>query len=401
MENSNAHDLHLLLEKYINNTCSKEELEQVLKLAEEKPAELYPALEKQWFNTSKVNEVDKKHWDSLYASMLAETETIENDKVARPITGRRGRIVPMMRMAVAAVFVLALFITAFFIYRKGEHALATNTPKKGIQNDVGPGGDKAVLTLADGRKIILDTASNGALVQQGGIKVIKTGGQVSYNADTKSTVVLYNMITTPRGGQYQLQLADGTKVWLNAASSLRFPMAFAGKERSVELTGEAYFEVVHNAAQPFHVKAGDVDVQDLGTEFDVNAYSDEPDVKATLVQGRVNVKREGNHVFLNPGQQAKVLKGVDDIRIDYDVDLEEVVAWKNGRFLFNGAGIESIMRQVERWYDVQVVYEGKPAGLISGSLPRAVNVSQVLKILEATGKVDFSVNGKEIIVRAK
>ena len=305
----------------------------------------------------------------------------------------------MVRIVAAAAVVLVLSASVFLLLQKKSNDLAERTQKVKVVHDIAPGGDKALLTLADGRQIVLDTATNGTLAQQGGIKVIKIGGQLSYDHEGNPAQVLYNTITTPRGGQYQLELADGSKVWLNAASSLRFPTAFTGKDRTVELTGEGYFEVTHDASKPFHVKVNDMDVQVLGTHFNINSYSDEPSIKTTLLEGRVQVKKDENYVYLNPGQQAIVQPTGNDINVADDVDVEEVVAWKNGRFLFNNAQIETIMRQVARWYDVDVVYEKKINETFSGPLPRSQNVSELFKMLEARGSVLFEISGKQIIVK--
>ncbi|MBK8088917.1 MAG: DUF4974 domain-containing protein [Chitinophagaceae bacterium] len=187
---------------------------------------------------------------------------------------------------------------------------------------------------------------------------------------------------------------------MNAGSSITYPVAFVGNERKVEITGEAYFEVAHNTKQPFHVKVNDMEVAVLGTHFNINSYNDEPSVKTTLLEGKVMVKKADGFVLLNPGQQAVVLPEQQNIRILPDVDIEEAIAWKNGRFMFNGADVEAIMRQVARWYDVDIVYEQKINEPITGGLGRSENVQQLLNVLEATGKVKFQVNGKQIVVRA-
>lgn len=304
--------------------------------------------------------------------------------------------------AVAAAL-LVLATVGFFLIRhetKNE-TLAAKSPKPDLHTDIAPGGDKAVLTLADGRTIILDSAANGDLSQQGGTKVIKIGGQLSYNPEGKTAQVLYNTVSTPKGGQYQLLLADGTKVWLNAASSLRFPTAFAGKERSVELTGEGYFEVAHNAAVPFHVSVNDMDVQVLGTHFNINGYSDEEAIKTTLLEGRVMVKKGDKSVFLNPGQQAQTASGSETIRLKSGVDVEAVIAWKNGLFQLDGADVKTIGRQIERWYDVAVRYSGNPQSAhLSGEVPRSLNLSQIIKVLEASG-IDVKMDGRTLTITPK
>lgn len=303
--------------------------------------------------------------------------------------------------AAAAVLVLAAGAWWFMNRdetKKSSQAVAAHP------HDIAPGGDKALLTLADGTRVILDTANNGAISRQGNVTVIKLNGQLAYNKEgAASKEVLFNTITTPRGGQYQLILADGTKVWLNAASSLRYPTTFAGNERSVELTGEGYFEVVHDAKKPFHVKfytaSGDAgDVQVLGTHFNINSYDDEPNIKTTLLEGRVMVTRQDKQAYLSPGQQAIVRRGEETIRVDNDVNTEEAIAWKNGLFIFNNTPLDAIMRQIGRWYNVDVVYQDKiPQETFNGAITRNTNLSEVLKVLEYTN-IRFTVDGNTITV---
>ena len=208
--------------------------------------------------------------------------------------------------------------------------------------------------------------------------------------------VAYNTLTTPRGGQYHLTLSDGTSVWLNAASSIKYPIAFTGNERRVEITGEVYFEVEHNAAKPFRVICNGQTVEDLGTHFNINAYNDENAVKTTLLEGSVNVSAAGKNKMLKPGEQAQLQHG--NIRIA-DVDVNKVAAWKNGLFQFNDDNIRDIMRQLGRWYDVDIKYEGNlPDWEFSGAIPRNANLSQVLDILSFV-KVHFRIDGKTIVVK--
>jgi ferric-dicitrate binding protein FerR (iron transport regulator) len=285
-------------------------------------------------------------------------------------------------------------------------------PATVAKNDVAPGGNKAVLTLSDGTQIVLDSAMNGVLSSQGNSKVLKlNSGQLAYTANGESLKgssvkggaekgnrsLVYNTITTPRGGQYQLVLADGTKVWLNASSSLRYPVAFTGPERRVELSGEGYFEVVKNAAMPFRVRANDMDVDVLGTHFNVNAYADETAIKTTLLEGAVKVTSLVSSHILSPGQQAQLNKeGL--LHIVSAVDLEEVVAWKEGYFQFNQADLKSIMRQISRWYDVDIRYEGEiPNRQFGGDISRTANVSEVLNILKMS-QVHFRIEGRTIVL---
>lgn len=303
------------------------------------------------------------------------------------------------RWWVAAAVVLLLASAAFFLINQpaSKTEIATTGKQPVIENDIAPGGNRAILTLADGSKVVLDTAMNGALTKQGSVTVIKLDGQLAYNKEGKtSEEVLYNTITTPKGGQYQLVLADGSKVWLNAASSLRFPMSFVGKERKVELTGEGYFEVAKDPGKKFIVDANGMATEVLGTHFNVNSYTDEENIKITLLEGAVKVTKAGASGLLKPGQQAQV---GNDVEVINGVDIEAVMAWKNGKFQFGEAtSLEEIMRQIARWYDVDIEYKGKVSGHIGGSISRNVNASQVFKMLEMTGTVKFEIDGRKVVV---
>ncbi|MBL7726373.1 MAG: FecR domain-containing protein, partial [Dinghuibacter sp.] len=308
--------------------------------------------------------------------------------------------------AAAVLFFTILSVGVYYIFPKnktGEPQAGTsptNTPA-----DIAPGGNRALLTLADGTTIVLDSAANGTITQQGGIQVKKlNNGQLAYtvngNAVTEKGATAYNTITTPRGGQYQVTLADGTQVWLNAASSLRFPVLFNSKERKVEMTGEAYFEVAKNSTQPFRVMAPGSEVEVLGTHFNINAYPDETQVKTTLLEGRVQVAATGNNTMrrqLVPGQQSAI-SASGNIAVQNNADTEEAVAWKNGRFQFSSADLKTILRQIARWYDVEVEYRGNVQLHFTGQLTRNENVSKVFEKLALTGEVQFSINGRKIIV---
>ena len=227
---------------------------------------------------------------------------------------------------------------------------------------------------------------------------------MAYNSAGTSAEILYNTISTPRGGQYQLILADGTKVWLNSSSSLRFPSNFTGDERKVTLTGEGYFEVAKNAAMPFKVEvAGKEEVKVLGTHFNINAYEDESNINTTLLEGKVEVTSFANKFsnILSPGQQAK-LNTAGQIKINNQVDVEQVVAWKNGVFQFGDEmDIYSVMKQISRWYDLEVTYKGNVSGDIGGSISRNVTVSKVLNMLEIASELKFEVNGRKVLVMPK
>ncbi|MBC9929738.1 FecR family protein [Chitinophaga qingshengii] len=310
--------------------------------------------------------------------------------------------------AAAAVLVGALSAGWYFA---GHH---TTTPAGGqadqlARQDIAPGGNKAVLTLANGHTVVLDDAQNGTICQQGAVKVIKlNNGELAYAGEGAATTgkVMYNTITTPRGGQYQVILPDGSKVWLNAASSLRFPVSFREDGREVELNGEAYFEIagitVPNKGGgthkcPFRVKTGDMSVEVLGTHFNVAGYNDEQTVKTTLTEGSVKLVKGNANTVIRPGDQGILEHNGQSFKV-VPANVEEVLAWKNGYFFFDKADIQTVMRQIARWYDVEVIYEGTPtAREFVGSISRREKLSKVLRLLELS-HVRFRVEGRKIIV---
>jgi len=304
------------------------------------------------------------------------------------------------RIAVAASILFFLSFGAYFLLHK-------KAPSQQVSqlHDIAPAGNKAILTLANGKKIILNGAHIGTLAQQGNSIINKAAdGEVVYkkagnNETQNSELITYNQITIPRGGEYQeVVLSDGSKVWINSASSLRYPTAFNGNDRKVELVGEAYFEVAHNPKKPFSVASNGQTVEVLGTHFNINAYDDEPAIKTTLLNGRVKVTAVANNEmrFLQPGQQAALSTGTFTIN---QVETEEAIAWKNGKFMFESDNIQYIMRAISRWYDVDVEYNGAiPDDAFDGGISRFKNVSELLNILELTGKVHFKIEGRKIIV---
>lgn len=323
-----------------------------------------------------------------------------HDKIREESKPVRRRVIPLRKFAVAASVIGLFLLSTFLLYIRNTSKGTVNAEvnEQRFKNDVLPGGDKATLTLADGSTVVLDDAQNGTLAQQGNSKVIKVGGKLMYDPINKnSDVIVYNTISTPNGGQYQLELPDGSLVWLNATSSIHFPTSFVGKERRVEITGEAYFEVAKNRDMPFLVTVNGAEVQVLGTHFNVNAYSDEDNVKTTLLEGSVKFVSGASTNMLTPGQQSQ-LAGNGLTKVVSNVDVDEVVAWKNGMFDFENAGIETVMRQLSRWYDVEIEYKGKADDLFIAEMRRNIKLSDALKALELTGKVKFEIQGKKIIV---
>ena len=357
--------------------------------------------------------------------LTVEEEAALKDLLYRKITGYIGvhttiaqetKVIALRRKnyrliaAAAAVLVMAGAAGYYWLLNKPKTDAGGPVAVKVKPKDLPPGKDAAVLTLADGKKIILDSAS-GTITQQGNVTVLNIKGQLSYAATAKeqgNSEVVYNTVTTARGNQYQLVLADGSKVWLNSASSLRFPTSFTGKSREVELDGEGYFEVSKNAAKPFHVKTRTQDIEVLGTHFNVNGYKDEEVIKTTLLEGKVRVKSAGSlqtsdlrlptSVILQPGQQAIASNNSTSIHVTDDIDIDQVMAWKNGWFEFDNTDLKMIMRQVSRWYDVDIVYETKTGNeKYGGRISRNINLSNIVKMLEGYG-LHFRLEGKRLIV---
>lgn len=314
--------------------------------------------------------------------------------------GKRGSIVRrLVRISAAAAILLLLAGAGWWILQQGKTPATALAPHAGpVKKDILPGGDKAVLTLADGSKIILDSAQNGQLAQQGKATVIKINGQVTYKGTGKEAAVTYNTITTPRGGQYKVILSDGTIAWLNSASSLRFPTLFTAGAREVQLSGEGYFEVSKNKDHPFRVKTGEMTVEVLGTDFNIMAYEEETAVRTTLVNGSIRVEKGGTQTLLTPGKQAVLLPGANTFQT-VSPDLESTLAWKNGRFEFDETDIRTIMRQVERWYAVKVEYRGNISSIVlSGAVSRRKTASALLDVLAQTGQFHYSIEDDHIVI---
>lgn len=302
------------------------------------------------------------------------------------------------RWAAATVILLFSAIGYFLI---NHHKSKPQQIAKVVSNDVkAPQQNKAVIRLANGRMIYLDSVGNGALALQGNVQLMKlSNGQIAYTHERGevSTKMEYNTLSNPRGSKViHVVLSDGSKVWLDVASSITYPVSFTGKERKVSITGEAYFEVAHDAMKPFYVNHRDMNIRVLGTHFNVNAFEDEgTDIKVTLLKGKVEVNNQISKETLKPGQQAIVN---NKIKIFNDVDLDEVMGWKNGYFEFNNSDLTNVLSQVSRWYNVDVVYKGynKPRQFM-GEIQRDLNLSEILKILAKNG-IQFQIEGNKLIV---
>ncbi|RZM24965.1 MAG: FecR family protein [Pedobacter sp.] len=346
------------------------------------------------------NYIDEKELDEKVKNYYSVNSAAIFQKITEGIKDQQ-QVVPVPkivklwpRIAISAAVVLVLFAGAWFL---NSNSSGRKTAEIRYASDVTPGKIGATLTLANGKKILLSEAANGELVKEAGLTITKTAeGQLIYEIAGAADNSL-NTLSTTKGETYQVQLPDGSKVWLNSASSLSYGTSLnEDGVRRVNLTGEAYFEVEKDAAHPFIVESGNQQVEVLGTEFNVNAYQDEKVFRTTLLKGSVKLSEEGVSTILVPGTQAANANG--KIKLT-KVDTELAVAWKNNKFIFDRLPIEEIMRMIARWYNLEVVYEGNiPSGTFWGSVSRFENVSKALVPLEATGNVHFKIEGRRIYV---
>jgi len=377
------HHVKELLQRYQSGDCTHSEKE----LVENWYKQLINTGEWQW------GEGEKDMMQQIMEARIMEKINGTNKKEVFYIKPR------FQWWAAASVILLMGVFSYFLFFRKSTRPVQV---AKVLTNDVkAPQSNKAMITLANGQKVYLDSAGNGALAIQGNVKLIKlANGKIVYqaNPDGVNSKMEYNTLSNPRGSKViNMTLADGSKVWLNAGSSLRFPVSFIGNERKVFVTGEAYFEVFHDVSKPFIVNDGSMDVRVLGTHFNVNAFEDDDDndIKVTLLEGSVKINNGNATGLLEPGQQAVVTK---EIKVVSDVDLGLVMAWKNGYFQFDNASLQHVLKEVSRWYDVDVVYEGynRPRKFV-GEIQRDLSLSEMLKILEKN-KVHFKIEDKKLWV---
>ena len=403
-----SNELQHLLKKYINNSISENEFHELWETLR------HEQYEGEWHSAMDAILAEKKNQsfsdDSIRERKLQEIiaiiesrgdSTLQQENSETPVTtipARQSmRIIARKMLPYAAIFVFFLLIAAVFKYKNKQvpheniQLSFRNTTK---EHSIKPGSQKALLTLADGTTITLDSAANGIIAKQGGTQVLKlANGMICYvkdKANNQPENISYNKMSTPRGGQYQLTLPDGSVIWLNAESSITYPTAFSGNERKVSITGEVYFEVVKDKSKPFKVTAGDQQIKVLGTHFNINAYEDEDHVKTSLLEGSVNV----NQQILKPGEAFQNGK-VSKTNVDQDV------AWKNGIFNFNNQSLAQVMRQLARWYNLEVIYPGGvPRKEYGGEMGRNLTLNQVLKGLENSG-IYFELEGRKLLVKSK
>jgi ferric-dicitrate binding protein FerR (iron transport regulator) len=385
-----------LLLRYIQSKSSPQEAQEVLDYLQTGHSAklLLQSLQEEFQSSLQTEEpVNAAMGDRVRNRLL---QTIESTPI---IT----RSFQWLRVAAAAAVIIALGILAYIFYpsTKKEESISQVQQPAPPAHDVAPGTNAAILTLADGTQIPLGTESTNHLPKQGNVSVINAQGQLVYqNTAAKPGEIVYNTLTSARGQSYSLVLSDGTKLWLNASSSVRFPVAFTDRERDVEITGEVYFEVAKDASRPFRVKTNDMQVEVLGTQFDINAYPDETGVTTTLVEGSVKVNTKDKVLHLSPGQQSKLLSN-GSLQLLKDVNVDEIIAWKNGFFHFESADLRSILRQFSRWYDIEVVYEGEPKDRsFFAIVNRNSSLANVLKMLNANN-IHFTIEGKKLIVHSE
>ena len=391
--------LKYLFERHLAKTCTPAEKEELAALALEagNDAVVKQLVSQSWEKTGTDEDMVEEKARQILEAILhgAPEET--------PFQKGKVHWIGWRRIAVAASIILIVgagtYLAIVGVFSNKKKTEIVQTQQQRFKNDVQPGKNGAILILDNGQQIILDSAHNGTLAQQGSSKVIKKDDQLSYSSNQQpaTSIVSYNTITTPRGRQYpNLILADGSKVWLDAASSIRFPTSFTGSERVVEITGQVWFDVAHNDKMPFKVIAKGIEINDLGTEFNISAYDDEA-AKTTLIAGSVEVVVKDKRITIQPGQQAIFQN--DNLTVAKNINVDEVMAWKTGYFQSDNATVESLMRQLSRWYDVDIVYEKPITKRVSLlGVPRTVTLVNILKIMETTGNVKFKIDGKTVTV---
>lgn len=360
----------LLVQRFADNTCSREEAEVFFRLLAQGKLDAYLT-------------------EDMERTMIEQERSFEFHRI---------RKIRWSKYAAAAA-ILILMVAGSLLWFTKNQAPPTDPP--GLAADIeAPAINKASIRLSNGQVVYLDSAANGSLATQGDVSIMKLAdGKIAYSGSASE--IAYNVLSNPRGSKViDITLADGSRVWLNAGSSITYPVAFTGAQRSVSVSGEAYFEVASNKKMPFKVKVDRITVEVLGTHFNINSYSDEPSIETTLLEGSVKISMDsarGQTMVLRPGQQAQV--GSDAaIRLVEHADIEQAIAWKNGLFQFRKTDIQTVMRQLSCWYDVDVAYAGKiPEDKFGGNLPRDSNISVILKALEQA-ELRFKLEGRKIIV---
>ncbi len=397
--------ISILFKKYYNKTASPQEIRELFELLKSSSDdELTELIRNEWEDQENEELIFSLEMsENILKNILSEVGDVKSQtEETVPLSLFKWSILYKSLSAAAAIIIL-LGIGLYF-----RSSLNSNpgNQKASVQlnADALPGVNKAILILGDGQKIILDSLINGLIAKTENFEVNKTeNGQLVYHAFDRNYKNArgedINTLVTPRGGEYRVMLPDGSKVWLNATSSIKFPGVFKGNIREVELNGEAYFEIAKNSAMPFRVKSNGAQIEVIGTHFNVKAYGNEKLMKTTLVEGSIKITAGNFSHLLKPGQQAILTKG--ELKVLDNVDIEEQVAWKNGLFLFKDTSIEDVMSQVASWYDLNVIFEGKiPEKYLTGKVSRSVNASEFMNLLKYAG-VKFIIKEKNIIITNK
>lgn len=378
-----------LLEAYTSMKATVQEERELMEWIQEAKAdsELKEYIRQLWSQHESVPDFKYVNWNKMFDGVVG------SDKVYSITPGSKRIRWPRIAAAASILLVVATGVYLLLLPKNSNQPVAVVQSQQTATDVAAPTSNKSTLTLGNGRVVVLDSTGTGSLATQGAASASKVNqDELVYNTSTSE--VEYHTLNVPRGSRpMQLQLADGSEVWLNAASSITFPTIFTGDERRVSITGEAYFEVTKNSGKKFIVSTNGTSTEVLGTHFNVNAYGNEPSVRVTLLEGSVRV----NGSVIKPGQQALTFNGHTEVK--GNINMEEVMAWKNGLFEFNQTDIQTIMRQIERWYDVDVVFDGTVTQDFHGIIPRKVNVSKVLNMLEKTGGVRFYIEGKKVLVK--
>jgi hypothetical protein len=388
-----------LFQKFLDNTCTPEEINTLLEAFGD---EIYEPRFRQSISKQLLDNAHYAGHENHKADLEQIFSAIKNNISQTQINPTKASY-PMYQKIwyAAAIVCILLLIGGGFFYLQFKNGRLSDklVQQKSILHDVAPANGNVILTLSDGKKINLGDTTKGVLTQQGQSQLVLIDQKrLAYHQTGNEQTILYNEIQTNRGSTYQITLSDGTKVWLNADSYIKFPTAFSGKDRAVEIKGEVYFEVTHDATKPFMVAVNHLKVEVLGTKFNIMAYGDEPQIKTTLTEGKIWATYEGKTLKLNPGQQA-ILQHQNNAFLLKDADIDKEIAWVNGLFDFDNDSIEDIMRQLARWYDVKISFERPVSTHYSGSVRRQSNISQVLKMLELAGGVQFQINDKQINIK--
>ncbi len=399
--------INYLAEQFFNQSISDEEKKELADwiCQVNDDAILKDLLEKAWHRNTITMQMPEGMPEKILSSVFDKAALNADPKYPDHEINRTKNISWLKVCAAAAIF--AFIIIGFYLfYQKKDPGIAKIFTKEAINKDVPPHINRAILTLSDGTHIALDSASNGILMQEGNSTIVKlSNGEIAYRSNTGETKeVLYNTMRTPVGSQYQLVLPDGSKVWLNAVSSIRFPANFSGKKRIVQISGEAYFEIAASSPKiPFIVQlnknSGNAvsEIEVLGTHFNVKAYEEDEDINTTLLEGSVKITHDDSSAILIPGTQAQ-LDTEGAIKIIKDANTEEALAWKNGYFQYESADLATVLRDAARWYDLDLVFAGQiPEDRFTGKIERSVDLSHFLKWLHWSD-VDFKLDGKKIIV---